>query len=158
MVQGSVVALSYDLEMLLWGQGPGTNSGNSEQQAPRRNLSFLPLRMRVRHLPGAQHRVLRWRREPQPCGHTLVLVLESSMCPHCSGKTPRCQRKVWRNVFSRSHSKNISWRNVLWDIIWGVLIRITPPFKTWDALDRRPTSIFQPLSDTAPSPQTPRVH
>lgn len=65
MVQGSVVAVSCDLETLLRDHGPGMRRGNSKRQAPGPvqnssdlaleavlNLSFLLFRMRLRHLPA----------------------------------------------------------------------------------------------------------
>lgn len=64
MVQGSVVAVSCDLETLLRDHGPGMRR-NSKRQAPGPvqnssdlaleavlNLSFLLFRMRLRHLPA----------------------------------------------------------------------------------------------------------
>ena len=109
MIQGSVVALSYDLETLLWGQGPGTNSRNSEQQALRRKAVTWHPSLSNPSLPSVKNESttpawgasqgLRWRREPQPCGHTLVLVLESRMCPHYSGTTAQASEESLEERF-----------------------------------------------------------
>ena len=104
-----MVALSYDLETLLWGQGPGTNSRNSEQQALRRKAVTWHPSLSNPSLPSVKNESttpawgasqgLRWRREPQPCGHTLVLVLESRMCPHYSGTTAQASEESLEERF-----------------------------------------------------------
>ena len=55
MVQGSVVALSCDLEMLLWGQGPGTRSGNGEQQALHRKAVTWHSNLSKPQLPSVKN-------------------------------------------------------------------------------------------------------
>lgn len=168
MVQGSVT-LSYDLETLLWGQGPGTNSRNSEQQALSRKAvtwhSSLPKPSRSPSVKNESmtpawgaRRVLGGGGSCSPS--TPILVLESRICPHYSGtNSPGVRGKFGGKFFQVTFQEHLLEECSVGHHLGSAHLYSQPLLSkrgmNWTGA---PAGIFQQLSDTAPSPQTPRVH